>query len=121
MSRTMDVVWDAAGSDQFPSTVADDPADVGVQVRSPVGEDEGLAVLGAEHEVVEQLGVRLGHDERPSGAGVLGTVRVPGLPPRATDGTPLRGEDRISLVTSVRSDWSVRPSGLPPLPASPSP
>jgi hypothetical protein len=86
----VDVIGDAANRDGFALQVANDAAEIGVEAGSEFVVDEGLPVLGSEDEVVEQVGVGVGHDGssphggrrglricRPYGAEIRGTAVLP--------------------------------------------
>jgi hypothetical protein len=54
----MNVIGDAAGDDRLAAVFVDDAADVGVEARAEVVVDARFAILGAEYDVIEEMGER---------------------------------------------------------------
>src|SRR5262249_18597889 len=67
LGKNVNVVSDAVDAERNATRLLDNEAEAGVQVSSEGGIDPWVSLFGAKHNVVQEVGVRVGHG-RSSGA-----------------------------------------------------
>src|SRR5580765_6188013 len=76
------VVWYTVEQNRITLDVAGNPGEVRIQIVLHLAIDERLAVLGAEYDVHQQIGMGLGHaSSRPYRAGEFYTTETQGWRP----------------------------------------
>ena len=115
-NEQMDVVYRAAGGQQRTAFGPKDATEVFVKARLEIGRDPGLAVFGAENDVVIERGIGLRHESvAPNGACLFLATLNPGADAPGYWLSPLRG---FAVMFASRSRGSrpwlltFAPSGL---------